>query len=193
VWVTGNGDVKASAQYLFQDTTVKTYLTRDASTDSLTYVPWDQDTGALYAMSALNEATSADLRPYLNSGGKLILWHGGNDAALSSEATSEYYNNVVAVVGGQAAADEFTRYYIAPGVNHCAGGPGADTTDLLEALDTWVEENVAPGTLTADKVVAGTTTFSRPLCRYPQYPRYTGPANDAEAAKRASSYTCTAP
>jgi hypothetical protein len=40
---------------------------------------------------------------------------------------------------------------------------------------------------------ADAVSFARPLCRYPQYPRYTGPANDAAAAKLAASYTCTSP
>jgi hypothetical protein len=81
----------------------------------------------------------------------------------------------------------------APGVDHCAGGPGADTSDLLAALDGWVVNSTAPATLTATKVVSGAVTFSRPLCRYPQYPRYTGPANNAQAATVASNYTCTSP
>ena len=84
------------------------------------------------------------------------------------------------------------RFYIAPGVNHCSGGPGADTADLLTALDQWVVNGTAPATLTAQKLdPAGAVSFSRPLCQYPQYPRYTGPANDANAAKVASNYTCS--
>jgi feruloyl esterase len=47
--------------------------------------------------------------PFANSGGKLILWHGGNDAALSKNSTAEYYGRATAVVGGQAAADAFMR------------------------------------------------------------------------------------
>ena len=121
----------------------------------------------------------------------MLLWHGGNDSALSSNATIEYYNNVKTAIGA-ANADSFTRLYIAPGVNHCAGGPGADSTDLLSALDAWVDKGSAPATLVAEKKdAAGVSLFSRPLCAYPKYPRYTGPANDANAAKLASSYTCS--
>lgn len=191
-WVTGNGDVRTALQYLFQDTTVKNYLARDPAQDSLLYT-WDSDPNAVYGMAALNDATNVDLRPFKNSDGKLILWHGGNDAALSHQATSAYYVGVRDAVGGQANADEFVRYYIAPGVNHCAGGPGADDADLLAALDAWVTEGTAPATLAARKVADGETVFSRPLCPYPQYPRYTGPASDAAAAALAASYTCTAP
>ena len=77
--------------------------------------------------------------------------------------------------------------WTAPGAD-----PGADSSDLLSALDAWVDKGSAPGTLVADKKdAAGATLFSRPLCVSPKYPKYTGPANDANAAKLASSYTCS--
>ena len=192
VWVTGNGNVLTALQFLFQDTTVKNYLARDPAQDSLVYT-WDSNLNAIYGLAALNDATNTDLRPFKNSNAKLILWHGGNDSALSYKATTAFYQGVTTSVGGQAAADEFVRYYIAPGVDHCAGGPGADQTDLLAALDAWVINGTAPGTLTTAKVSNGATQFSRPLCPYPQYPRYTGPANDAAAAALASNYACTSP
>jgi feruloyl esterase len=192
-WETGGGTVTNALQFLFQDTTVKNYLARDPNANSLTYAPWDQNQNALYAMAALNDATNANILPFVNSGAKLILWHGGNDAALSKNSTAEYYNNVVAAVGGQTAADAFMRFYVAPGVDHCAGGPGADTADLLTALDSWATGKAAPGTLTAQKLdpVTGAVQFERPLCQYPAYPRYIGPANDANAAKAAANYTCS--
>jgi len=192
-WETGGGNVTGALQYLFQDTTVKNYLARDPSANSLTYSPWDQNQNALYALAALNDATNTDIRPFINSGGKLILWHGGNDAALSVNSTAEYVANMRNTVGA-TNADASTRFYVAPGVDHCAGGPGADTSDLLTALDQWVTKGAAPATLTAQKLDAsGAETFARPLCQYPQYPRYTGSANDAAAAKVAANYTCTSP
>jgi len=192
LWVTGNGNLRTALQYLFQDTTVKNYLARDPAQDSLAYA-WDASPNALYGLAALNDATNTDLRPMKDSGAKLILWHGGNDAAVSHKATTAYYQGVISAVGGQASADQFVRYYVAPGVDHCSGGPGADESDLLSALDAWVTKESAPGALIARRISAGATQFSRPLCLYPQYPRYTGPANDAAAAAQASNYTCTLP
>lgn len=190
-WLTGDGNVTMALQFLFQDTTVKNYLARDRTVDSLAYTPWDQNQNALYAMAALNDATNADIRPFINSGGKLILWHGGNDAALSARSTVEYHANMRNAVGAPAA-DASTRFYVAPGVNHCAGGPGADSADLLTALDQWVTKSAAPATLVAEKRDAdGAVVLSRPLCQYPQYPRYTGPANDAAASRLAANYACT--
>jgi feruloyl esterase len=193
-WETGAGNFRAAQQYLFADTTVKNYLARNPAVDSTHYVPYDQNQPAMQAMAALNDATATDLRPFNNRGGKLILWHGGNDAALSVNATAEYYGAVETAVGGQAIADTFVRFYVAPGANHCSGGPGADDTDLLEALDAWVTRGTAPETLIAEKLTTrGAFVLSRPLCRYPEYPRYTGPANDAAAAALASHYACTVP
>lgn len=193
VWETGGGNVTGALQFLFQDTTVKNYLARDPTANSLTYAPWDQNQNALYAMAALNDATSTDIRPFINSGGKLILWHGGNDGALSVNSTAEYVANMRNAVGA-TNADAATRFYVAPGVDHCAGGPGADTSDLLTALDQWVTKGAAPGTLTAQKLdTAGAVSSTLPLCQHPQYPRYTGPANDAAAARLAANYTCTTP
>ena len=179
-----------SLQFLFQDTTVKYYLANDPLANSLLY-DYNSNPAALAAMSALNDATDANLHPFVGAGGKLILWHGGNDAALSYTATTDYYKKVVTAVGGQANADQFVRYYIAPGVNHCAGGPGADSADLLSALDAWVSKGHAPGTLRARRVDAltGETVLTRPLCVYPGYPRYDG-KGDANLAR---NYDCTAP
>jgi feruloyl esterase len=61
-------------------------------------------------------------------------------------------------------------------------------------LDKWVTKNEGPGTLIARKVSKdGAIQRSLPLCRYPSYPRYTGPSNSAAAAKLASNYVCSAP
>ena len=179
----------ARLQFLFSDTTIKYYLAQDPAADSLLYDYESNPTG-LATMAALNDATVAAIQPFIGMGGKLILWHGTNDAALSYRTTTEYFDRVVAHAGGRANADHFLRFYLAPGVNHCAGGPGADGADLLGALDDWVAKRQAPDTLQAARVDAGgATVISRPLCVYPQYPRYNGSGDVNEA----SSFTCVAP
>jgi feruloyl esterase len=193
IWVSGDGDVKKAGQYLFQDSTVKYYFAHDPNADSLNYAPWDKDQNALYAMAALNDATQTDIRPFISSGGKLIVWHGGSDAALSVNSTIDYMANMQKSVG-EANAAAATQLYVAPGVNHCEGGVGADRTDLLTALDQWVTKGIAPANLNAQKLDAnGAVTLTLPLCQYPQYPRYTGPVHNAAAAKLVTSYTCTSP
>jgi hypothetical protein len=192
-WVSGRGNVRLAGQYLLQDTTVKSYLARDPASDSLAYTPFDRDPAALAAMAALNDATEMDLGPFAARGAKLLLWHGSADAVLSPRATTAYFEAVTAAAGGPARAEAFVRYYLAPGVNHCGGGAGADQTDLLTTLDAWVSLGSAPGTLTAYKRAGGNVLFSRPLCVWPRYARYIGAPNDAAAAGRADSFTCAVP
>jgi len=192
LWVSGKGDLKTAGQYIIQDTTVKYYLARDPEANSLTYA-WDQNQTALYALAALNDATQTDIRPFLGNGGKLIVWHGGADAALSVNATIEYVENVRKAVGDSKAAASM-RLYVAPGVNHCGGGPGADTTDLLSALDRWVTKGMAPETLVGQKLDAhGVVSRKMPLCEYPQYPRYVGSDHSPDAIKHAENYRCVSP
>ncbi len=176
-----------------QDTAVKYYLARDEKAESLAYAPWDKDPAALDAMASLNDATDPNILPFVLHGGKLIVWQGGSDAALSVNSTIDYMMQLRHAIG-PANTEASTRLYVAPGVNHCEGGVGPDKTDLLSALDRWVTRKTPPSTLTSDKVDAnGVTQRSLPLCQYPRYPRYVGPAHDPASVKFASNYTCTLP
>lgn len=129
------------------------------------------------------------LAQYLRAGGKAIVWHGADDAMLSHTDTIRTWKQVTDALGPQAASAS-TRLYIAPGVNHCAGGDGADSFDALGAMMDWVEKGTAPGTLTAVKRDAktGEVKFSRPLCQYPSWPRYRG-SGDVNSA---GSFECAA-
>jgi feruloyl esterase len=73
------------------------------------------------------------------------------------------------------------------------GGAGADTVNLLPALENWVEKGIAPSSanLVATKVnpQTGASILARPLCKYPLHPRYKGEGDPASAA----SFTCAAP
>jgi len=123
------------------------------------------------------EASSSDLSRFFGRGGKLILWHGMDDPGPSALATADYYQRVVKEQGPANI-----RFYGAPGVYHCGGGPGADQTDLLTALEQWVEQGKAPGELVAANTRAG---YTRPLCEWPKAPRYVG-----GDPKQAASFRC---
>lgn len=140
-------------------------------------------------LAAQIDVTDADLRPFATAGGKLLVWQGASDTAVSPQGTIDYVNDVKTTVGSNA--DGFMRLYLAPNVQHCGGGAGADrTTALLPALDAWVTSNTAPGDLTATKLDAsGATVLSRPLCRYPTFAKYRGSGNVNDA----SSFTCSLP
>ncbi|QRO02022.1 tannase/feruloyl esterase family alpha/beta hydrolase [Archangium violaceum] len=191
-WITGNGNASLSAAGIFGSGLIKFFITRDPNFDPLTFNPNDW-LSQINTMSGLVSANSTDLERFRARGGKLILWHGGTDAAISQKGTDVYYENLVQAAGGQAAADTFVEYFPAPGVNHCFGGAGADAVDLLTPLENWVEKGVPPSQagLVAVKLnpQTGGTVLSRPLCKYPQYPRYNGSGDVASAG----SFTCVNP
>jgi feruloyl esterase len=128
------------------------------------------------------EATQADLAPYLKRGGKLLLWHGFDDPGPSPYATIDYYQKAMKANGKSAAISLF----VAPGVYHCRGGPGADQFDLLAAMDRWVEQGEAPRMIPARN---GETGDERPLCAWPALPYYNGSGDP----KKLQSYSCRGP
>lgn len=154
--------------------------------------------------SAMLDATNPDLSAFRAHGGKLVLYHGWNDPAIPAINTVNYYESVIAKMG-QQKVDSFVRLYMLPGVQHCGGGPGADTfgqsadwsaTDpehnVRVALENWVEKGTAPSTLIATKVEgekAGEPKMTRPMCPYPQSAQYksSGDTNNAD------SFVCAGP
>ncbi len=145
------------------------------------------------ALGRILTAISPDLAAFQARGGKLILYHGWSDPLLSPRATIEYYDSVVARMG-RADAQRFTRLYMVPGMQHCAGGPGPNTFDMLTALDRWVEKGVAPQAIVATKYrtdgePASGIIRTRPLCPYPQVARYKGSGSIDVAA----NFACSAP
>ena len=52
----------------------------------------------------------------------------------------------------------------------------------------WVEQGIAPDQIIAYHVANGVQDFSRPVCPYPELPRYSGVGDTTQA----SSFLCTA-
>jgi feruloyl esterase len=119
---------------------------------------------------------NVNITPFVASGGKLLLWHGLNDPGPSALSTIEYYESVLEKTTN---ADDAVRLFLAPGVLHCGGGPGPDRFDALTALENWVERGIAPATMIATKQGS---SLSRPLCPYPELPRYKGSGDPNDAA-----------
>jgi feruloyl esterase len=135
------------------------------------------------------DAVDADLEPFKKRGGKLILYHGWNDPAISALSTVSYYDKVIAKMG-QSNADSFLRLYMIPGMQHCDNGPGADSFGQVgqlvfddpqhsvdSALERWVEKGTAPAMIIASKYAGEDRQhpqMSRPLCAYPQSAKYKG-------------------
>lgn len=122
------------------------------------------------------EAVDPDLRRFVASGGKLILWHGQSDPGPSPVGTADYYKAVGAKV---PQADDSVRLFMAPGVGHCRGGPGADMPDTITALESWVEQGRAPATLISTRADG---TLTRPFCPYPKQAHYAGTGDPNQPA-----------
>jgi len=145
------------------------------------------------------DATDPNLTAFKARGGKLILYHGWNDPAISALNTIHYYDSVVSRLGRQDA-DAFVRLYMVAGMQHCGDGPSPNSFgqwgtepsadpqhNAFVALERWVERGQAPSVIVATKFVDDDSTkgvkSTRPICPYPQTAAYKGQGdpNDAES------------
>lgn len=163
------------------------------------------------------DANDPDLAPFRRRGGKLIMYHGFADPFITPFISLDYYTAVIDTLGDEVHHDgnhddghhhdvqgdggqddalaetrDFARLFMVPGMNHCAGGPGANVFngpdnlggiedpdhDVVMALDRWVSTGVAPKQIIATKFVDDAPSkgvaFTRPLCPYPEVARYKG-------------------
>lgn len=130
-----------------------------------------------------------DLSSLQRSGGKLLVWHGAADQIIFPQGTTQYRKQVEDVMGGAAQVDEFFRYFLAPGVDHCGLGQtfGAKPNNSpFEALIAWVENSIAPTEIVGETPPNAPLNFTRKICSYPLVPRYSG-QGDVNSAK---SFEC---
>ena len=154
--------------------------------------------------SVLN-SNDPNMKAFASRGGKLIIYHGWNDAAISALNSINYFESVRKTMGPQQA-DNFLRLYLVPGMQHCAGGAGPDVFgqfgispqhdshhDMYLALEQWVEKGAAPSSVIASKLdgqgPAAKVLETRPLCAYPQIAKYKGSGDTNDAA----NFACAAP
>ena len=185
--VPGNPATTADANvFVTGDQWAKYFVTRDAGFDTLTLDPVTGGAWAarIAAVSALTDALDPDLSPFLAHGGRLILLHGLADEVISNNSTIAYYGRVKATVG-DAATEQGIRFYTVPGMGH-GTGVFIPSWDSLAALETWVEKGVAPETAIVTDTVAATAGRTRPLCRFPAWPKYKG----SGSVDAASNYSC---
>ena len=126
-------------------------------------------------------ATDPDLSAFAAHSGKLILYHGWSDQLIAPQNSIDYYTKVRNTVGA-AQTEKFVRLFMAPGMMHCAGGPGPNTFDSQGAIEQWVEHGTAPEKLLATHSTGGAVDRTRPLCAYPKVAVYTGSGDVNDAA-----------
>jgi feruloyl esterase len=132
-------------------------------------------------------AVNPDLSAFKARGGKLILYHGWNDTAISPGNTINYYNSVLNKMGQKQ--DNWIRLFMVPGMGHCQGGIGPNQVNWMAALERWRESGAAPEQLPAYHVSNNRVDMARPLCPYPQVAQYKGVGSTNDAA----NFVCKAP
>ncbi len=130
--------------------------------------------------SRSRDVRDTDLTAFRQSGGKLVIYQGWNDAIVRPMVTIEY---VEEVRENTPDTEDFMRLYMMPGVAHCGRGPGPDDAPFLEAVVNWVESDSPPHELIATKhSEAGEALMTRPLCPYPEAARYRGQGSIVKAS-----------
>lgn len=176
------------------------------------YLTFNFDSDMAFADSTVGIAGNAmetDLSAAMDRGVKIIMYQGWNDEVTQPGHAPNYYEQVVAAMGGLVTTQQFSRLFMVPGMTHCAFGPGASSFggagqqtppardpahDLQKALENWVENGVAPETMIATKYTDDTATtrtvrFTRLLCSYPKVSRYRQSGNPNQAG----SFECVSP
>jgi hypothetical protein len=152
-------------------------------TMTLDDLEFDADTFRTTAEQAgIYDATNPDLSAFRARGGKLILWHGWADPAISPYGTVAYHHALTQRMGGRQATERFARLFMLPGVTHCGGGQAPNTIDALTPMLDWVERGVAPDRLVAAQPQDDTVVRTRPIFPYPLVAQYDGTGSTDDAA-----------
>lgn len=143
------------------------------------------------SMYTMMTADSTDLSVFKNRGGKLIVYQPQSGGPFSPMAMIDWYQKLNDVNGGSAASfaptQSFARLFMAPGMQHCSGGPATSNFDAFAAVTKWVEQGTAPASIIGTAPAA--TPFpgrTRPLCPFPQTAVYKGQGS----IEVADNFTC---
>lgn len=187
------------------------------STDWFRYAVYNDSGWDPYTLNTTDYANAArinpggtlnwkgDLSAVKDRGAKILHWHGQMDAIVTSENSPRYYEHVSQTMKlSPSELDEFYRLFRVSGTGHCSGGDGASVIGqglgsvqsldpsenvLLAAVD-WVENGVAPETITGTRWTNGTqmlgVDFKRAHCKYPTRNHYKGEGDP----KAVTSWEC---
>ena len=188
--------------------------------EDLTYTPEEfdpiKDKAELARIAAAVELPAPDFSRFHESNGKLIIYHGWQDAPIRSRDTIDFLAEAADLSGGQKVVDEFSRTYMVPNMLHCMAGTGGWAADYITPMVDWVENGNAPkgivGTnpgisnwfeaitiwtnegvdwygrmMRAGEGKDPATKSTRLLCPYPRVAKYKGSGDVNDAG----NFTCT--
>jgi len=169
--------------------------------------------GAYKVALALNdelgfEANNPDLTRLRNSGTKLLHMTNMHDASVWVQGHTDYYDAVVARMGGLTAVQSYYKFYIMPGLFHGNFNGSAERNSNppveglhqgYKALIDWVEKGISPDAMIFEspKSEAEVPAFGKflgsfsgprmslPACAYPRVATYLG-----GDITKAASYRC---
>ena len=203
IWITGNASGAPTIGALLSNVFFADMVFENPKWD---YHTLDFDKDMKTADDKLGPALNSidpNLSKFKARGGKLIQYHGWNDAAIPALSSVEYFERVQSMMGKTnrekdlGATGSFYRLFMVPGMSHCAGGVGAVAFgnspvkdrdadhDVVMALERWVERGTAPDQIIAtgfDGDPAKGVAMTRPLCPFPQEAVYKGWGDTNSAA-----------
>jgi feruloyl esterase len=176
---------------------VNGFVMQDTTANPLDY-DVDEYRARREQIAAWLDTTNADLSPFLERGGKMIVAVGTDDTIAPSGEQLNYYQTILDTMGRETV-DSFARLYVLPQTGHGLSGRAAaidgegnatdgaaipNNFDRFALLQDWVENGVAPA---KSQVLTG-ASGSLPTCSYPEYPQFErGDPADA------GSYRCALP
>jgi pimeloyl-ACP methyl ester carboxylesterase len=173
-WITGPdnsglvGDAP-SKHFRFGTQIFQHFVFHDTTWDYRSYDFQDFFPTTRFASSFL-DATNTDYRAFTAGGGKMLIYHGWNDPALSALATIEHYETAKV----NPELDDHIRLFLLPGVLHCGGGPGPSQTNWLQYVRDWVEKGEAPERIVLTRWEENGQKVTRPVFPYPDRAAYDG-------------------
>jgi feruloyl esterase len=136
-------------------------------------------------------SSDPNLAAFKAHGGKLLIYESWDEAIIPPRSMIDYYDSVLAAMGGASKTNDFVRLFMVPGMGMCAGfGFGSDGTfDAMDVVQKWRETGVAPDKIINSHKVAGAVDKTHPACPYPQVAIYKGTGDTLDAA----NFTCGNP
>ncbi len=171
---------------MFVDNYFRYFVTRDTGFDAsqVSFATLKRYEARLKQLSAPDPADAA-LGAFQKRGGKLILMHGSDDLLISPRWTESYYASLRSSLGARKV-DSFVRFYEVAGMGHGASATFQASWDYLGAIGNWAERGVDPADALVVADLVGVPGRTRPMCRFPAFPRYRG-TGDVNAA---ASFAC---
>ena len=174
-------------QFAPGDATPKYAIAQDLTLDTMNDFDPRRYAGRVAELAQLISANSVNIDRFERNGGKLIFFHGLIDDFIPVYSSIQYYERLQNRYD-PAMLENFVRFYTIPGMGHVTGVFNARIA-TLDALEAWVEKGEAPGELVASDANEASAGRTRPVCRYPNWPRYRGSGSVDEAR----NFSCVNP